>query len=72
MSWMITEIILGIILKISQGSFLLMSVKRLIRIRVAYDDDNFKPVLLNQKRFLNKTKMKEKQNPSKESCSFKL
>ena len=47
-----------------------MPVNSLIRITVAYADDNFKPVLPNQECFLNKTNMKEKQKPSKESCSF--
>ena len=46
-----------------------MPVNSLIRIRVAYADDNFKPVLLNQERFLNKTNMKKK-NSGKENCSF--
>jgi len=47
-----------------------MPVNSLIRITVAYADENFKPVLLNQERFLNKTNMKEKQNSSNENCSF--
>jgi hypothetical protein len=47
-----------------------MPVNSLIRITVAYADDNFKPVLLNQEWFLNKTNMKEKQNLSKEICSY--
>jgi hypothetical protein len=64
------EIWLSIILKPSQASLLLLTVNSLIRITVAYADDNFKPVLLNQERFLNKTNMKEKQNPGKENCSF--
>jgi len=44
-----------------------MPVNSLIRIRVAYADDNFKPVLLNQERFLNKTNMKKKKTPVKKT-----
>lgn len=47
-----------------------MPVNSLIRITLAYADDNLKPLLLNQERFLNKTNMEENQNSSKENCSF--